>query len=48
MPILFKDLPHGPFRYKGVVYTKINDHQGVLFSSGEIREFDSLTECWTF
>lgn len=40
----FKDLPLGLFRYKMIVYTKINDHQGVIISTGVIEEFNPEEE----
>ena len=44
----FKDLPLGLFRYKGLVYTKINNTQGVLITSGKIVNFNPNDLCWNF
>lgn len=35
----FKDVSLGLFRYKGIVYTKINDTQAVLITSGKMIDF---------
>lgn len=36
----FKDVSLGLFRYNDIVYTKINDTQAVLITSGKIVNFN--------
>lgn len=38
--MLFKDIEKGLFRYRGLVYTKIEDTQAVLITTGEILIFN--------
>ena len=40
----FKDVHLGLFRWKDIVYTKINDHQAVLITNGKIVEFNPTDE----
>jgi len=39
--MLFKDIPLGLFRYKGIVYTKISDTQAVLITNGKMVNFNA-------
>ena len=36
----FKDVPYGLFRYRGIVYTKFNDTQAVMITSGKVVDFN--------
>ena len=40
MEMTFKELPNGMFRFRGIVYTKINETQGVQITTGRIVEFN--------
>jgi len=42
--MLFKDIEKGLFRYKGIVYTKIEDTQAVLITTGEVLIFNPEQE----
>ena len=42
--MLFKDVPYGLFRFRGLVYTKISDTQAVIITSGRIVDFEPLEE----
>ena len=37
----FTEIPKGLFRYKGIVYCKIDENRAVLITSGEIINFSS-------
>jgi hypothetical protein len=36
---LFRDAPLGMFWYNGIVFTKINDNQAVMITSGKLKDF---------
>ena len=40
----FKDVQLGLFRFHGIVYTKINESQAVLITSGKIVDFNPEEE----
>jgi len=40
----FSEIPNGLFRFHGLVYTKINESQAVLITSGKIVDFNPEEE----
>lgn len=46
--MLFKDIQLGLFRFRWIVYTKINETQAVLVTSGKIVDFSPEDEVEPF
>ena len=44
----FKDLPYGMFLWHGVVYTKFNETQGVMITTGKVVTFDPMETVYKF